>query len=88
MALADAFVESGGVGGRFDAEFVGEELLESLLLAEGGGALIGPGVELHQGAVGLFQEGIEGQPAAGVGDGVVVATLSGMRCDQFVQGIA
>src|ERR1051326_6512397 len=49
---------------------------------EGGGALSGPGVELHESAVGRFVETIKRQPAAGGGDSIVELAQRAIPCHE------
>lgn len=58
------------------------------ILVEGGGALSVPGVKLHELLVGGFVQGVERQPAVGVGEGAVVLLLLAVVVDKLFEGAA
>jgi hypothetical protein len=60
-------VSGGLLGGH--AQLVVQHYDTLLELAQGGGALAGPGIEAHELAVGSFVQGVEGQLVAGKGQG-------------------
>ncbi len=77
--------QAGRLGLGIDAKLGLEDFLAILVLAQGGIALPGSSVGLHQGAVGVFVEQVHRQPAAGGGDRGVVLTGSAVGCRQALQ---
>ena len=71
-----------------DAELAVEDANAFAVLAEGESALARPGVELHECAVSRFVEGVEGEPALGVGDGVLEVSLANIAGYELLQGFA
>jgi hypothetical protein len=86
LAGLDEFVEGGGFFRRGDPQFLFQDTHALLVLAQGGGALVGPGVQLHQPAVGLFVQRVEAQPAAGIVHGWFIFAHSTMATHQALQG--
>ncbi len=54
IAGLDEFVKDGGFFRGDDAQFLLQDTDALLVLAQGGGALVGPGVQLHQLAMSFF----------------------------------
>lgn len=88
LVFLDGVVEGGGLGQGGYAEFGFEDVEAVAVLVEGGGAVSGPGVKLHDLLVGGFVQGVEGEPAVGVGEGAVVLLLLAVAVDELFEGAA
>ena len=66
----DGFVETNGLFLRRHAQFLLQNPNALRVLAQGGRVLAGTGIQLHQVAVSRLVQGIQGQPAPGIGYGL------------------
>ena len=87
QTLANLFDKFAGFRLRLHTEFLRQHAHAFLVLAHGSRTVAGLGVEAHQGAVGRLVQGVQCQPAAGIGDCQVELPPSRLGVDmgQLVQ---
>ncbi len=83
---SDLFVKGCGFFRGRETQFCFEDAHTLLVLAQSGSTLTGLGVQLHQVAMRRFVQGIQRQPAPGVGDGRLVRPLGTVTAHQSLQG--
>ena len=88
-AAADGLEQGGRFRLRFDAQLLLQDLDAFLILADGCGAVTGPGMKLHQQAMGRLVQRIERQPATSVRDGCLrIAWRPANPCASFSSAAA
>jgi hypothetical protein len=90
LSLQSSFVSGARLRQWLDAEFPLQHHGASLILAQGGGAVAGGGIEPDEAAVDLFRQFIKGQVAVRGPDGcrIVAAHLQKVCCRQVVVELA
>jgi hypothetical protein len=86
LSSLDTLVKVGRFCRGGGAQFRLQDADALLVLAQGGGALVAPGVQLHQLAVRFFVQRIEAQPAPGVVHGGLVLAPGAVSAGQASQG--